>query len=76
MFVIRSPGAYNLAAVWGGGVPPFPKNVHIYLLTNKAYLTAITVTNIIFSELLPIRWRQKSTGIDREPNYVTVTRCG
>jgi len=26
-----------------------------------------------FSELLPTRWRQKSTGIDMEQNYVTVT---
>jgi len=28
-----------------------------------------------FSELLPTRWRQKSTGIDMEQNYVTVTLC-
>jgi len=41
-------------------------------LTNKAYLSAITVTDI--SECLPIRWRQKSTGIDVD--YVTVvTLC-
>ena len=26
-----------------------------------------------FSEFLPTRWRQKSTGIDTEQNYVTVT---
>jgi len=26
-----------------------------------------------FSEFLPARWRQKSTGIDMEQNYVTVT---
>ena len=26
-----------------------------------------------FSEILPTRWRQKSTGIDMEENYVTVT---
>ena len=26
-----------------------------------------------FSEFLPTRWRQKSTGIDMEQNYVTVT---
>jgi len=42
-------------------------------LTNKAYLSAITVTNI--SEFLPTRWWQKSTGIDMEQNYVTVTLC-
>jgi len=28
-----------------------------------------------FSEFLPARWRQKSTGIDTEQNYVTVTLC-
>ena len=28
-----------------------------------------------FSEILPTRWRQKSTGIDTEQNYVTVTPC-
>jgi len=27
------------------------------------------------SEFLPTRWRQKSTGIDMEQNYVTVTPC-
>jgi len=28
-----------------------------------------------FSEFLPTRWRRKSTGIDEEQNYVTVTLC-
>jgi len=28
-----------------------------------------------FSEFLPTRWRQKSTGIDMEQNYATVTVC-
>ena len=28
-----------------------------------------------FSQFLPTRWRQKSTGIDMEQNYVTVTLC-
>jgi len=28
-----------------------------------------------FIRVLPTRWRQKSTGIDREQNYVTVTLC-
>ena len=28
-----------------------------------------------FSDFLPTRWRQKSTGIDMEQNYVTVTLC-
>jgi len=41
-------------------------------LTNKAYLSAITVTNIS-QRILPTRRRQKSTGIDMERNYVTVT---
>jgi len=27
-----------------------------------------------FSEFLPTSWRQKSTGIDTEQNYVTVTQ--
>ena len=36
--------------------------------------TAITVTNIL-TEFLPTRWRQKSTGIDMEVKYVTVTVC-
>jgi len=29
----------------------------------------------LFSEYLPARWWQKSTGIDVEQNYVTVTLC-
>jgi len=29
----------------------------------------------LFSEFLPTRWRQKSTGIDMEQNCVTVTLC-
>jgi len=28
-----------------------------------------------FLEFLPTRWRQKSTGIDKEQIYVTVTLC-
>ena len=28
-----------------------------------------------FSEFLPTRWRQKSTGIDMAQTYVTVTLC-
>jgi len=28
-----------------------------------------------FSEFVPTRWRQKSSGIDMEQNYVTVTLC-
>ena len=43
-------------------------------LTNKAYLSGITVTKH-FWEFLPTRWRQKSTGIDTEQNYATATLC-
>jgi len=32
-------------------------------------------TGTHFSEFLPTRWRQKSTGVDMEQNYVTVTLC-
>ena len=35
---------------------------YYHRLTNKAYLSAVTVTNISRS-FLPTRWRQKSTGI-------------
>jgi len=42
------------------------------MITDKAYLSAITVANISQS-FLPTRWRQKSTGIRRGTNYVTVT---
>ena len=28
-----------------------------------------------FSDFLPTRWRQKSTGRDMEQNYVAVTLC-
>jgi len=28
-----------------------------------------------FSEFLPTRWQQKSSGIDMEQNFVTVTLC-
>ena len=43
-------------------------------LTNEAHLSATTVTYTSQS-FLPTRWRQKSTGIDMEQNYVTVTLC-
>jgi len=44
------------------------------LTTNQVYLSAITVTNIS-QEFIPTRWLRKSTGIDIEQNYVTVTLC-
>ena len=53
------------------------KYPHDHGLTNKAYLSAITVTNI--SQSLTYKWgtiwRKKSTGIDREQKYVTFTLC-
>ena len=39
-------------------------------LTNKAYLSAIAVTN--FSEILPTTWRQKLSGTDMEQNKITL----
>jgi len=44
-------------------------SIYDHWLTNEAYLSAITVTNI------STRWRQRSTGIDMEQSYVTVTLC-
>jgi len=46
---------------------------HNHLLNNKAYLSAHSDKHL--SDFLPTRWRQKSTGIDMEQNYVTVTVC-
>jgi len=43
-------------------------------LTNKAYLSAMRVTDISRSSL-PTRWRQKSTGIDTRQNNVIITLC-
>ena len=43
-------------------------------LTNEAYLSAITVANIS-PKFLPTSWWQKSSGIDTEQSYVTVTLC-
>jgi len=42
--------------------------------TNEASLRAISQWQT-FLRVLPTRWRQKSTGIDVEQNYVTVTPC-
>jgi len=39
----------------------------------KAYLSAITVTNI--SQIFIYKMAAKTTGIDTEQNYVTVTLC-
>ena len=61
--VLAHPGSPGKRAV---------KRVCVHWFTNKAYLSAITMTNIS-QEFLPTRWRKKSTGIDTEQNYVTVT---
>jgi len=42
--------------------------------TNKMYLSAVTVANISKC-YLHTRWRQKSTAISMEQNYVTVILC-
>jgi len=51
----------------------FKKMSTYHWLTNKAYLSAFTVTNIL--RVLPTKWRQKWTGVDMEQNYLTVTLC-
>jgi len=43
-------------------------------LTNKAYLS-LSQWQTFLRVFLPTRWRQKSTGIDIEQNYVTATVC-
>ena len=46
---------------------------HDHRITNNAYLSAITVTNI--SQSFTYKMAAKSTGIDMEQHYVTVTLC-
>ena len=36
---------------------------------------SLTHSDKHLSEFLPTKWRQESTGIDMEQNYVTVTTC-
>jgi len=45
---------------------------HDHCLTNKAYLSAVTVTNI-YESFFTYKMAAKSTGIDVEQNYVNVT---
>jgi len=47
---------------------------HDHRLTDKAHLSATTVTDVS-REFLPTRWRQKSSGLDIERNYATVSPC-
>jgi len=59
-------------------IKPFSLRECLYdhWLTNKAYLSSITMTNIYQSfTYITTRWRQKLTGIDIEQTYVTVTPC-
>ena len=44
------------------------------LAIGKAYLSAVTITDIFFG-ILPTRWRRKPVGIDTERNCVTATLC-
>ena len=44
------------------------------MITSKAYISAVTVTNISTSFYLQ-NGGKKSTGIDIEQNYVIVTLC-
>jgi len=46
---------------------------HDHGLTNKAYFSAVTVTNIFQS--FTYKMAAKSPGIDREQNYVIITLC-
>ena len=47
----------------------------VWLVTYQQSVFKRCRSDKYFSELLPTRWRQKSTGVDTEQNYVTVTLC-
>ena len=50
------------------------ENVHMTTdLPTKRFKRYLSDKN--FSDFLPTRWPQKSTGIDMEQNYVTITLC-
>jgi len=51
------------------------KKMSIWSLTYQQSVFERYRSDKRFSEFLPTRWRQKSTGIDMEQNYVTVTLC-
>jgi len=47
----------------------------IRLLTYQQSVFRCCHSDEHFSRFLPTRWRRKSTGIDMQQNYVTVTLC-
>jgi len=51
------------------------ERVSIWSVTYQQSVFKRYLSNEHLSEFLPTRWRQKSTGIDMEQNYVTVTLC-
>ena len=50
------------------------ENVHMITDLPAKHIQALSQWQT-FLRVLPTRWRQKSTGIDMEQNYVTVTLC-
>jgi len=51
------------------------KKMSIWSLTYQQRVFKRYLSGKHFSEFLPTGWRQKSSGIDMEQNYVTVTLC-
>jgi len=51
------------------------KKMSIWSVTYHQSVFKCYHSNKHFSEFLPTRWRQKSTGTDIEQNYVIVTLC-
>ena len=50
------------------------ENVHIIADLSAKRIQALSQLQT-FLGVLPTRWRHKSTGIDMEQNYVTITLC-
>jgi len=46
-----------------------------YHFTNRAYVLKRYHSDKHFSEFFSARWRQKSTGMDTEQNYINVSLC-
>jgi len=51
------------------------ERVSIWSVTYQQSVFKRYLSNEHLSEFLPTRWPQKSTGIDMEQNYATVTPC-
>ena len=51
------------------------KKISIWSLTYQQSIFKHYHSDKHFSEFLPTRWWQKSSGIDMEQNYITVTPC-